>query len=506
MPNLSPRKTTNGLKTPTQPTEIGYVISVKNYFVVLNGLPNVAINEVLINKAKSRCLVTSLKEDEVEALLLDEVKVSPNEVFTRTFQEYSIKAGPFLLGRSINPLGSPIDGRSAFPKSSTVLPIYQVAGGIKTREFIKNQFRTGLTTIDMLIPIAKGQRELIIGGSQSGKTGFLIDTIINQRSLNNIKKYPPNEVICVYGLIGKPIIEIRRLIDILTVNKAIDYTTIVATSASDPASLIFLTPYVATSLAEYFQKQGLDVLLILDDMGNHAKFYREISLLSGKTPSRESYPSDVFSLHANLLERAGNFNKTFGGGSITALPVMETNFDDFVSFIATNLMAMTDGHLMFSSNLYHRGIRPAVDISLSVSRVGRQTQSIVQKILADSIKSVLAQASKLETLARFGSEVSPQTQYILNQSKQIHEILLQNPLTKTHPSVAMIMLGLIFTPFFTNKDISFLKTNKQKLINFLTKNLDLEKIWVEIFAMREENQFFDLLKNLIPQLEKICQQ
>lgn len=490
-----PTEVTTQTENPTGAYEVGYVISTRNYLLLMNGLPSVRINEIVVNKEGIRGLVTGLQDNTVEVLLLDDTKIEPNEQFFKTGRQLSLDAGDHLVSRVINPLGIPIDGKGRFTKATKQMSIYKVATGIKSRQFIKNQFETGITTVDSLIPLAKGQRELVLGSARSGKSGFLIDVIVNQKKRN---------ITCVVVLIGKPLTEIRRIVDVLTINKAIEYTAVIASSSSDPASMVYIAPYVGFTVAEYFQQQGKDVLVILDDLGLHAKYYREISLLSNRAPSRESYPGDIFSVHAALLERAGNFRDEYGGGSITALPVIETVFNDFASFIPTNLMAMTDGHLMFDYDLYHRGYRPAINIPLSVSRVGRQTQTIIQKVLADAVKSILAQSKRLESLSRFGSEVSQQTQELLNQGQQIDTLLAQKGLTFIPVSIQVLLVGLIFTPFLMKQNSKFVEENKDKIIDYFNKNIQLEQVATQTAAMKTMDELIKLLQVHIPNLEKLC--
>lgn len=476
--------------------EIGYAVSINDYLISISGLPNAEINEIITTENNSRALVINLRDSYIEAVMLDDEKIKPKQMFKRTKKPLAIEVGNHLLGRVINPLGVAVDGKGKFPPNNKSLPIIQAIPPIKEREFIKDQFFTGVTTIDMLMPLAKGQRELVMGDARSGKTSFLIDVIANQRASGTI---------CVYAIIGKPITKIRRLIDILSQNKSLDHTVIVAASSSEPASLINLTPDIAITIAEYFQSLSKDVLLILDDLGAHAKFYREVSLLSKKPPGRESYPGDIFYQHARILERAGNFNSTHNKGSITALPVIEIDIDDYTGFIPTNLMAMTDGHLMFSSQLYHLGTRPAIDISLSVSRVGRQTQQLTQKLLSDQIRSTLAEAKRVETLSRFGSEVSTQTQLLLRQRELISEILKQPPLKSIPLIIQMILLSLVFTPFFLNKQADFLTKNKDRLFNYLDDPKILKDSSQLVMSAKNDQQFVQAITKLIPSLEKICQ-
>jgi len=420
--------------------EVGFTKSIRNFLIHLDGLPSVKINDMVENEAGLRGWVRALYEDRIEVLLLDEGDVREGQVFHSLEKTLSVSAGDFLLGRAINPLGVPIDGKRTFGRAKVEVNLHldPTPAGINAREFIKTQFQTGITIIDTLVPIGKGQRELILGDARSGKTSLLIDIILNQRDSN---------VICIYAAIGKPVAEVRNLIDVLKANKALSYTIVVASSSADSPPLIFLTPQTAFALAEFFQKQGKDVLIILDDMGTHAKIYREIALLSSRTPGRESYPGDIFYQQAHLLERAGNFVKVLGGGSITALPVIEINLDDFTTYIPTNLMAMTDGHLLIRSSLFTRGQRPAVDLSLSVSRVGQQTQNPLQNALSTKIKQVLTAGIQLETVSRFSFELPEETQLILKQHDLLEHLLRQPPLTNFPQEYQVILLSLPFTSF-----------------------------------------------------------
>lgn len=477
-------------------SEIGYASSINNYLVWIEGLPNIKINEIIVNADGARCMVTAVKNNRVGALILDDVKIEPGDEFRRTYQQLAVNIGDFLIGRMINPLGQPVDGMGKFTSTGKLADLDKAPTGIKARAEINRQFETGITLIDTLVPIAYGQRELMIGDSRSGKSSFLIDLIVNQKNKG---------LICVLCLVGKPAIEIKRLVQVLADNKALEYTVVVAAAASERAPLIYLTPEAAVTIAEYFEASGRDVLLVMDDLGVHAKFYREISLLSGRAPGRESYPGDVFYQHAKLVERAGNFTKEYGGRSITALPVIETSVDDFSSFMSTNLMGMTDGHLMFNSTKYHEGYRPSVDVALSVSRVGRQTQFLAQKRLSSKVKSLLAEASNLETFARLGSDISAQTKAKLNQAAQIREFLKQDPLTKIPIVVQLMLLGLTFTPFLQNTNAEFVRVNKHAIINYFLKLPNLQKYAVDALKFKDENELIQSIGQFIPALSQVCQ-
>ncbi|MEK7617425.1 MAG: F0F1 ATP synthase subunit alpha [Patescibacteria group bacterium] len=485
-------------QTTKHDTEVGYVVNTRDFLVYLDGFPSVHINDLVESESGPRGWITSLSKDLVEVLMLDEGKVKPHDAFHLLPDALGLAVGEFLLGRAINPVGVPIDGKGQLQKTKDVkiYPLDKPAPGIEAREFINEQFLTGITTVDSLIPIGKGQRELILGDAHSGKTQFLLDVIVNQKGSN---------VICVYASIGKSAVSVRNLIDSLRANNALAYTIIVAASSSESAPLIFLTPKTAFTVAEYFQKQGKEVLLILDDLLIHAKIHREISLLSQRPPGKESYPGDTFHQHASLIERAGNFSKEAGSGSITALPVAELNLSDFTTLIPTNLMAMTDGHLLFKSSLYAQGQRPSIDISLSVSRVGRQTQDRLSNLLSTKIRLLLAEAADLETIARFSSELPAQTRLTLLQKELIMEIIKQDPLTAIPKKIQLLLLSLPFTTFLQDKNKAFIEKYKKVLIEAFLKDPTLSKIGKGMDKIKTEEELIKILEGAGGVLTKICQ-
>jgi len=477
--------------------EVGFVTSARDFLAYVNGFPTISINDMVQSEEGLRGWVNALNEEAVEVLMLDEGKVTPKQQFIRLPSRLGLSVGDFLLGRAINPLGVPIDGKGLLSKrkEETILGLEQIAPGIESRQFINKQFLTGITLVDSLIPIGKGQRELILGDAHSGKTGFLIDTIINQKDTG---------VICIVASIGKPAVVVRNLIDVLRNNKALDYTIIIATSSSEPPPLIFLTPKTAFTVAEYFQKKGRDVLLILDDLGTHAKVYREIALLGNKSPGRESYPGDIFFQHAHLLERAGNFLPQYGGGSITALPVMELNLNDFTTLIPTNLMSMTDGHLLFKATLHSQGQLPAIDISLSVSRVGRQTQDTVSNLLSARIREILFAGSDLESIARFSSELPKETQLILIRRGLLMELLKQDPLTNIPKPLQLILLALPFTTFLQTKNRYFVEKYKPTLLKVFLTHPNLLVITQYVDKFKTDEELIKVLEEVSPILDKLC--
>lgn len=480
-----------------QSQEIGYVVSSRDFLVYLDGFPTIKINDMVESDSGLRGWVNALAEDQIEVLMLDEGSISTRQQFIKLPNRLGVGVGDFLLGRAINSLGVPIDGKGMLSKTKTnpILELEQTAPGIEAREFITEQFLTGMTLVDTLIPIGKGQRELILGDNHSGKTGFLIDVIVSQKNTG---------VICIVALIGKPAVAVRNFIDILKANDALGYTIIIATSSSEMAPLIFLTPKTAITVAEYFSSKGRDVLLILDDLAIHAKIYREMALLGNKSPGRESYPGDTFYQQAHLLERAGNFNAKNGGGSITALPVAEINLNDFTTLIPTNLMAMTDGHLLFKSALFNQGQRPAIDLAFSVSRVGKQTQDRVASLIASRVRQLLSTAQELETISRFSSELPPETQLTLRRKDLILEMLKQDPLTAIPKQIQVILLTLPFTAFLQDKDQSFVERYKKVITEAFLTNRALSSITKQIGKLQTDTQLFQALEGAGPTLAKLC--
>lgn len=478
--------------------EVGYVVSSRDFLVYLDGFPSIRVNDMVESANSLRGWVNATFEDKVEVLMLDDGIIKPKQQFRRLSNRLGVSAGDFLLGRAINPLGVPIDGGGILSRTKTDvnLELDVDAPGIESREFITSQFLTGITLIDTLIPLGKGQRELVLGDAHSGKTGFLMDIVINQKNTG---------VICILALIGKPAVTVRNLIDTLRTNKALDYTVVIATSSSEPAPLIFLTPKTAFTIAEYFQKKGKDVLLILDDLGSHAKIYREIALLGNKSPGRESYPGDIFYQHAHLLERAGNFLPQYGGGSITALPVIELNLNDFTTLIPTNVMSMTDGHLLFKAGLRSQGQTPAIDISLSVSRVGRQTQDQMSNLLSTRVRQILSDAGDLETISRFSSELPPETQLILQRKDLILEILKQDPLTAVPKQIQAILLALPFTSFLKDKNRNFVEKYIKVIMEAFVKHPNLIPITKSIPKLKTDEELIKLLEGAGVVLAKLCQ-
>ena len=474
--------------------EVGYAISSRDFLVFLDGMPTVKINDLVVSQSGKRGWVHSLLRNEVEVLMLDEGVVNAGELFKRSDSRLSITMGEFLLGRVINPLGVALDGKRIMGQTKEIRSeLDRKAPNINLRKFIKDQFFTGITLIDSLIPLGKGQRELVVGDAHSGKTAFTIDLILNQKGSN---------VVCIYASIGKPISQLKSILEVLKETRAIEYCVVIAASSSEAAPLIYLTPQTAFTIAEYFQKSGRDVLLILDDIGSHAKIYREISLLSGRNPGRESFPGDIFYQHAHLFERAGNFKDENGGGSITALPILEVNLSDFATFLPTNLVGMTDGHLLFNSSLRNQGKTPAVDISLSVTRVGRQTQKRIQNLLSGKIRDLFARSVELETISKFSAELPFQTRLILKQKEILEELLNQENSTRIPLSSQIGLLGLTFTPLFLNKQLEQIKKFKQIILDAFLKDPVLSAFLGKVEAFEIWDEFIAQLNTMVPAISK----
>ena len=478
--------------------EVGYALSIRGPLVYVDGLPGAKIMDLVENEQGIRGVVSNLQEDRVEVWILDEGTIVPGQLFKKSEKRLKVPASPSFLGRAINALGVPIDNKGQISKTRVEeLDFERPAKPLKDRAFINTQLITGLTLVDTIIPIGKGQRQLIMGDPHSGKTSFLID-LISSASQEGI--------ISIFASVGKPVSEVRKLIDILTAVKALSKTVFIAATATDPPPLIILTPASAFSIAEYFQEQGRDVLIILDDLGAHAKVYRELALLGNRIPGRESYPADMFYIHAHLLERAGKFDQRIGGGSITALPVIELPLNDFTTYIPTNLMSMTDGHLLFKSSIRALGQHPSIDISLSVSRLGRQTQNRLQNALSLKIRQVLSEATSLDTVSRFLGELPVETQSILNKRDLIMEVFKQERLSQLSPQTQTVLLSLIFTSYFNDKDVSFLAKHKNSIVVFFLKYPKLRSFVETVFQIKDLDKLIAELETLVPKLKEVVAQ
>ncbi len=396
--------------------KIGHVIEVFDGIAKISGLADVKSSEMVTFPNGEVGVVLNLEEDTIGAIIFGDTSgIREGDEVKATGKILEVPVSDSIMGRVVNALGMPVDGKGVI-KAEKTYPVEKVAPGVITRQGVDQPVSTGIKVIDATIPIGRGQRELIIGDRQTGKTAIAIDTILNQKGQN---------MICVYVSIGQKDSKLRKLQVRLEEGGAMKYTVIVNASASESAALSYIAPYTGVSIAEYFMDQGKDVLIIYDDLSKHAVAYREISLLLRRPPGREAYPGDVFYLHSRLLERACRRNKQYGGGSITALPIIETQAGDVSAYIPTNVISITDGQIFLETDLFYKGIRPAVNIGLSVSRVGGMAQIKAMKKVAGTLKLDLAQFRELEAFSQFGSDLDESTKRQLERGKRAVEVLKQ---------------------------------------------------------------------------------
>src|SRR6187397_2063032 len=428
------RKQIENFETGVTVTEVGTVIKVGDGIAEVHGLEKVMASELLEFPHDVRGLALNLEEDKVGVVLFgDFQKIKEGDLVKRTGRIMQVPVGQALVGRVVDALGNPIDDRGPI-LTDEYNPVEKMAPGVVDRQPVREALQTGLKAIDSMVPIGRGQRELIIGDRQTGKTAVAIDTIINQKG---------KDVICIYCAIGQKQSTIAQIVRTLEENDAMRYSIVVAAAASDPAPMLYVAPYAACALGEFFRDSGRHALVIYDDLSKHAQAYREISLLLRRPPGREAYPGDVFYLHSRLLERAAKLNDANGGGSLTALPIIETQANDVSAYIPTNVISITDGQIFLETDLFFQGIRPAVNVGLSVSRVGSSAQTKAMKKVAGKIKGELAQYREMAAFAQFGSDLDASTQRLLNRGSRLTELLKQpqfSPL-KMEEQVCVIWAG-----------------------------------------------------------------
>ena len=396
--------------------EVGSVISVGDGIARVHGVERAMAGEMLEFQHGVFGIALNLEEDSVGAVLLGDYKeIKEGDSVKRTGRIISVPVGEAMLGRVVNALGQPIDGKGPI-QTNEFLPIERLAPGVVDRQPVKEPLQTGLKAIDGMVPIGRGQRELIIGDRQTGKTAVAVDAIINQRGKG---------VICIYNAVGQKQSTVAQVVRTLEEYDAMSYTIVVAAAASDPAPMLYISPYSACAIGEYFRDSGRHALVVYDDLSKHAQAYREISLLLRRPPGREAYPGDVFYLHSRLLERAAKLNASKGGGSLTALPIIETQAGDLSAYIPTNVISITDGQIFLESDLFHQGVRPAINVGNSVSRVGGSAQIRAMRQVAGSLRLDLAQYRELAAFAQFGSDLDKATQAQLNRGRRLVEVLKQ---------------------------------------------------------------------------------
>ncbi len=447
----------------------GIITAASDGVITIEGLPDLRMSEVVkIKDSKTQGLIMNLEQGIARALILgDASHIEEGLLVSSTGKLLTMPVSEKLISRVVDPLGNPLDGRGEI-KATEFYPHEKVAPNVMARESVNEPMQTGYTAIDALVPIGRGQRELIIGDRQTGKSTFAIDTIINQAT---------QKMVCIYVAIGQREAKLAQVYQTLKDAGAMNYSIIVSAPASSSATMQYLAPYAASAVAEYFADKGLDVLVVYDDLSKHAVAYREISLLLRRPPGREAYPGDVFYLHSRLLERAVKLNKDFGGGSITALPIIETQAGDVSAYIPTNVISITDGQIFLDGTLFNKGVRPAINVGISVSRVGGAAQTKVMKKVAGTVKLDLAQYYELESFSQFASDLDEKTKATLNRGRSIVESLKQkqgNPYSLWQEVVVLYAASNGYLDKFEAKEIG---QKLEELLHYVsTKSKDLIQI------------------------------
>lgn len=438
--------------------EVGNVIWVGDGIATVYGLDHAMYGEIVVFDTGVKGMVQDIRRNEVGIILLGrDTGIKEGSKVSRTKKKAGISVGDAFIGRVVDALGAPIDGKGAI-ETNEYRPIENDAPGIVDRKSVNQPLETGILTIDSMFPIGRGQRELIIGDRQTGKTSIATDAMINQKG---------KDVICVYVAIGQKASTIAKIVNTLTKNGAMEYSIIVCATASDPASLQYIAPYAGTSLAEYFMYQGKDVLIIYDDLSKHAVAYRALSLLLERSPGREAYPGDVFYLHSRLLERSAKLKDELGGGSITALPIIETQAGDVSAYIPTNVISITDGQIYLETEMFNSGFRPAVNAGLSVSRVGGAAQIKAMKKIAAPIRTELAQYRELAAFSQFGSELDADTKEKLAQGERIKEILKQPQYQPMPVQYQVIIIFVVTNKYLLDVPVDDITRFEQEFFEFL---------------------------------------
>jgi len=464
-------------------SEIGFVEEASNAIVYVSGLPKVKTDEIVIFETGKTGIVLSFTREIVEVLVFSKEPISHGTKVVRTNEFIKVPVGTELFGRIIDPLGNPLTTMDAYRKPVESRGINALASGILSRKTITRQLETGIPVVDLIMPLGFGQRELVIGDRKTGKTNFLMQTILAQAKRKHI---------CIYAAIGKKRLDIKDAEDFFKKHGIFDQVIIVATGFDDPIGLSFLVPFSAMTISEYFRDEGYDVLLALDDLTTHAKFYREISLLGKKFPGRNSYPGDIFYTHAKLLERAGNFITQKGERAITCLPVVETVQGDLSGYIQTNIMSMTDGHLYFDSDLFAKGRRPAINPFLSVTRVGRQTQSTLKRDINREILSFLTISEKMQNFSHFGAELTEASKVTLAVGEKVIKFLDQGPSTTMPINLQILLFSMLWDNILQNRNIEPIGGDINEIIKVYNTKPNVSKAIDATIA--DAKSFNDMLK------------
>ena len=469
-------------------SEVGKVLSIGDGIARVYGLDEVQLGEMVEFDGGVKGMALNLESDNVGVVIFgDDRSIKEGDTVKRTKSIVDVQVGKELLGRVVDGLGNPIDGKGPIPKSAKRTRVEVKAPGIIPRKSVHEPMKTGLKAIDTLVPVGRGQRELIIGDRQIGKTAIALDTFINQKETNEAAgKDDSKKLFCIYVAIGQKRSSVAQIVKTLEEYGAMDYTIVVAATASESAPMQFLAPYTAAAMGEYFRDNGMHAVIVYDDLSKQAVAYRQMSLLLRRPPGREAFPGDVFYLHSRLLERSAKVNDKLGGGSLTALPIIETQAGDLSAFIPTNVISITDGQIFLESELFYRGIRPAVNVGLSVSRVGSAAQTKAMKKVAGSIKLELAQYREMAAFAQFGSDLDASTQQLLNRGAKLTELLKQNqysPMTVAEQVISVFTgvkgflddVELTKIKKFENDIIEKIKSEKPEIIDAIQSSGKLEE-------------------------------
>jgi F-type H+-transporting ATPase subunit alpha len=468
--------------------EVGTIVSIGDGIARVHGVEKTMAGEMLEFPHGVYGIALNLEEESVGVVLLGEfAEIREGDTVKRTGRIISVPVGEELVGRVVNALGQPVDGKGPIV-SKQFSEIERLAPGVVDRNPVKEPLQTGLKAIDSMVPIGRGQRELIIGDRQTGKTAVAVDTIINQKG---------KDVICIYNAIGQKQSTVAQVVRTLEEFGAMDYTIVVAAAASDPAPLLYISPYAACAMGEYFRDSGRHALCVYDDLSKHAQAYREISLLLRRPPGREAYPGDVFYLHSRLLERAAKLRKELGGGSLTALPIIETQAGDLSAYIPTNVISITDGQIFLESDLFHQGVRPAINVGNSVSRVGGSAQVKAMRQVAGSLRLDLAQFRELAAFAQFGSDLDKATLNQLNRGRRLVEVLKQPQYQPLSVEKQVVIIYAATNGFLDSVDVEQLRAYEIALYQFLdTRRSQL------LASLAEKKQIDDQIKTDLTQTLK----
>ena len=443
-------------------SEVGTVIQVGDGIARVHGLNDVKASELVDFGHGVKGMALNLEYDNVGCVLMGpDHLVQEGDSVKRTGEVISVPVSEEMIGRVVDPLGNALDGKGAI-KGVKNMPLDIVAPGIIDRQPVKQPLQTGLKAIDALVPIGKGQRELIIGDRQTGKTAIAVDAIINQKNIPEAER-----CICIYVAVGQKQSTVAQVVKTLTDYGAMDYTIVVSATASDPASLLYIAPYAGCAIGEYFMWQGKDVLIVYDDLSKHAQAYRQMSLLLRRPPGREAYPGDVFYLHSRLLERACKLSKENGGGSITALPIIETQANDVSAYIPTNVISITDGQIYLESSLFLSGVKPAINVGLSVSRVGGSAQRKSMRKVAGTLRIDMSQYQELAGFAQFGSELDKESQRQIARGKRMSELLKQNQYSPLHVGEEVLVLFAGVNGYLDSVEVEDVREYEKQLLAFV---------------------------------------